>query len=156
MNKQLLTAAAIAAVLSLNACATIMHGGKQNVGINSTPSGATVFIDGQNMGVTPANLNLSRKDTHIVRIDLAGYQPYEMTMSRGVSGWVWGNLVFGGLIGLVVDASTGALYKLSPEQVDGQLVTRQAMLNGRTAIQVEIALSADPSWEKIGQLEAAH
>lgn len=155
MKKQLATAAALAAVLSLNACATIMQGSKQNVGFASTPSGATIFVDGQNMGVTPASLSLARKQEHTVRIDLAGYQPYEMVLNRGVSGWVWGNLVFGGLIGLVVDVTTGAMYKLTPEQVEGQLMTRQATLNGQTVIQVELALSADPSWEKVGQLEAA-
>ena len=155
MKKQMVTVAALAAAISLNACATIMNGKQQDVAFTSTPGGATVFVDGQNMGVTPANLSLSRKDAHTVRLDLAGYQPYEMTLERGVSGWVWGNLLFGGLIGLVVDVSTGSMYKLTPEQVDGTLVTRQALLNGQTIIQVELALSADPSWEKIGQLEAA-
>jgi hypothetical protein len=43
-----------------------------------------------------------------------------MQLHRGTSGWVWGNIVFGGLIGLVVDASTGAMYKLTPEQVHAQ------------------------------------
>jgi hypothetical protein len=156
MKKQMVTVAALAAAISLNACATIMNGKQQDVAFTSTPGGATVFIDGQNMGVTPASLSLARKDSHTVRLDLAGYQPYEMTLERGVSGWVWGNLLFGGLIGLVVDVTTGAMYKLSPEQVNGTLVTRQASLNGKTVIQVELALSADPSWEKVGQLEAAH
>jgi hypothetical protein len=34
---------------------------------------------------------------------------------------VWGNIVFGGIIGLAVDAITGGLYKLAPEQVSAQL-----------------------------------
>lgn len=155
MKKQMLTAAALAAVLSLNACATIMNGKQQDVAFTSTPGGATVFVDGQNMGVTPTSLSLARKDSHVVRLDLAGYQPYEMTLERGVSGWVWGNLLFGGLIGLVVDVTTGSMYKLKPEQVNGTLVSRQALLSGQTVIQVELVVSADPSWEKVGQLETA-
>lgn len=66
---------------------------------------------------------LSRSDNHIVRIQMDGYQPFDATITRSVSGWVWGNLVFGGLIGLAVDATSGGLYKLTPEQVSAQMFT---------------------------------
>jgi hypothetical protein len=69
---------------------------------------------------------LTRKDNHIVRIELAGYKPYETTLTRKVSGWVWGNIVFGGLVGLAVDAIDGALYNLTPEQVSAALLAGTA------------------------------
>jgi hypothetical protein len=145
----------IVALASLSACATIMHGSKQNIAVNSNPSGATIFVDNQQMGVTPATLNLSRKQSHVVRLTLDGYQPYEMTMARGTSGWVWGNIVFGGLIGLVVDASSGAIYKLSPDVITAQMAgARTAQVNGRTIMVVDVTMHADPSWQKIGQMTA--
>ncbi|HEX2778124.1 MAG TPA: hypothetical protein VHM30_01420, partial [Gemmatimonadaceae bacterium] len=97
---------------------------------------------------------LKRKDEHLVRLELAGYHPYDVPLKRGVNGWVWGNIVFGGLPGLAVDAITGALYKLKPGDVNGTL-TRQTASRGGDAIQVVVVMQPDASWEKIGQLTPA-
>ncbi|HEX5872072.1 MAG TPA: PEGA domain-containing protein [Longimicrobium sp.] len=137
---------------SLSGCATIMHGSNQPVGISSSPTGAQVFVDNQPMGITPVTATLSRKDHHTVRVEMAGYAPYEMKLTRGVSGWVWGNLVFGGIPGLAIDAITGGLYKLTPTEVNATLARPTATLNGQ-ALMIAVVLSADPSWEKVGQME---
>jgi hypothetical protein len=81
-----------------------MQGTKQQIGISSNPSGANVIIDGKNFGNTPLTAELSRKDNHIVKIELDGFLPYETTLTKKVSGWVAGNIIFGGLIGLAIDA----------------------------------------------------
>ncbi|HEU4584281.1 MAG TPA: PEGA domain-containing protein, partial [Gemmatimonadaceae bacterium] len=82
------------AVTMLCGCATIIHGGGQDIGFSSTPSAAKVTIDNNPVGQTPVVTHISRKDNHIVRMELDGYQPFEATLTRGTSGWVWGNLVF--------------------------------------------------------------
>lgn len=145
---------AIAAVclLPAAACATIMQGSKQGVSVSSTPTGASISADGQPMGTTPAVLRLARRDSHVVRLDLEGYQPFEMKLEKKTSGWVWGNIVFGGVIGVVVDGTTGAMFKLSPGTIDASMQTRTAVVDGKRAIQVAVVMSPDPSWEKIGQL----
>src|SRR6266566_2573403 len=94
----------VATAVALCSCASIIHGAHQDVGVSSNPTGAQVSVDGQIKGTTPVVANLTRKDNHIVRSELAGYKPYETTVTRKVRGWVWGNIVFGGLIGLAVDA----------------------------------------------------
>jgi uncharacterized protein YceK len=137
---------------SLSGCATIMHGGSQPVGISSNPTGAQVFVDNQVMGVTPVTATLSRKDHHTVRVEMPGYAPYEMKLTRGMSGWVWGNLIFGGIPGRAIDAITGGLYKLTPDEVNASL-TRPTALRGGDALMIAVVLSPDPSWEKIGQME---
>ena len=44
-------------------------------------------------------------------------------MGSKVEGWYWGNILFGGLIGMIiVDPATGAMYKLDTEAVDVSLV----------------------------------
>jgi hypothetical protein len=96
---------------------------------------------------------MSRKDHHIVRMELDGYQPFEATITRGVSGWVWGNILFGGLIGLAVDAISGGLYKLSPEQVAASMAKQGANLGaGQDAGYVIVVMRSDSTWKKIGQL----
>ncbi len=135
-------------------CATIMQGTSQNVGIGSTPTGATVLLDQQPQGKTPVVAHLSRKDNHVMRVELDGYQPFETTFSRHVSGWVWGNIVFGGVIGLAVDAITGGLYKLTPEQVQAELRKEGASVKlGKDSILLTVTLHREADWEKIGQLQ---
>ncbi len=143
----------IASAVFMAGCASIMHGTSQDVGISSTPTGATITVDGQIKGTTPAAVKLSRKDTHTVKIELPGYLPFESMITRHVSGWVWGNIIFGGLIGLAVDAMTGGLYKLSPEQLQATLAKENAgILYNKDAIYVSVVLQADPSWKQIGNL----
>lgn len=149
---KLRTVVIAASLLSAAACGTIVHGSNQSIGVNSTPAGANITVDGQSMGTTPATLTLARKNAHTLRLDLAGYAPYEMQLERKMSGWVWGNILFGGVVGVIVDASTGAMYRLSPDAVEAGLQTRTAVIDGQRTIQVAIVLSPDPSWEKIGQL----
>jgi len=150
---------AAAATVAIAGCATIMHGTSQDIGFQSTPTNARVTVDGMPHGNTPVVAKLSRKDNHIVKMELDGYQPFEATITRGTSGWVWGNIVFGGLIGLAVDAMSGGLYKLTPEQVAGQFTTagrsgdagQSAM--GKDGIAVRVVLRPDPAWQRIGTLQ---
>ena len=89
-----------------------------------------------------------------MRMELEGYAPYEATMTRGVSGWVWGNIVFGGLVGLAVDAVSGGLYKISPEQVAGQMAKQGASVQStKDGLYVTVVMSPDPTWQRIGTLE---
>ncbi len=86
---------------------------------------------------------------------LEGYQPYEITLTKKSNGWVWGNIIFGGLIGLVVDASTGAMYKLTPEQVEANLKsndTASIITEGNT-LYVAVTLKPVASWKKIGNMK---
>ena len=129
-----------------------MHGTSQDIGFQSSPSSAKLTVDGILKGQTPAVVPLARKRTHIVRLELDGYQPYEATITKSASGWVWGNIVIGGIIGLVDDAATGGLYTLSPEQVAGQLGKSSANAVTREGLYVRVVMAADPSWEKVGQM----
>lgn len=145
----------IVVAAAVYACATIMHGSSQEVGIGSTPTGAKVSVDGREYGKTPTVAKLSRKDHHTVRIEMEGYEPYEMTLVRKTSGWVWGNIVFGGLIGLAVDAISGGLYKIEPAQVQATLAGRSGELDlDDDALYFAVVLRPDPEWQRIGKLLA--
>jgi hypothetical protein len=134
------------------ACATIMHGTNQDVGLSSSPTNARVTVNNKPVGSTPVVAKLSRKDNHIVRFELEGYQPFEATLTRRTSGWVWGNIVFGGLIGLAVDAMSGGLYKLTPEQIAGAMLSATAALTP-DGLYIAVVLQAEPEWQKIGELD---
>lgn len=134
-------------------CASIMHGTTQDIGISSSPTNARVSVDNTPLGNTPVVAKLSRGDNHMVRIELDGYAPFEATLTKKVSGWVWGNIVFGGLIGLAVDAISGGLYNLTPEQIAGQMAKQGASLEQNAeGIYVVLVRQVDPSWQRIGTL----
>lgn len=139
--------------LPLTACGTIMHGSSQDIGISSSPTNAQVTVDSVTKGQTPYVAKLARKRNHIISLNVPGYAPADLTVTRGTSGWVWGNLVFGGLIGLGVDAYTGGLYKLTPDQLVGTLAKQGASVAPtKDGFYVVLVKAAEPSWTKVGQL----
>jgi hypothetical protein len=74
-------------------------------------------------GVTPVVIELKRKEKNlIVRVEKSGYEPVEIPLVRKADGWIFGNIVFGGLIGLAIDFGTGAAYKLTPEEINATLL----------------------------------
>lgn len=154
--KQILTVIATAAFVALGGCATIMHGSTESVGLSSNPANATVWVDGQQEGQTPITLNLKRGESHKVTMKLAGYQPYSATFTKSVSGWVWGNLLFGGVIGLAVDAISGGLYKLTPQQVSAEM-QKKGVAYHRTDnnVFVAVVLKPEAGWQQIGNLTPA-
>src|SRR3954469_19670041 len=119
----------IAMAIGTTGCASIMHGTTQDVAISSSPSGAQVVIDNQPAGSTPIIAHLKRNENHILKLDVPGYLPYETGFTKSVSGWVWGNVLFGGLIGLAVDAISGGLYYLTPEQLAAEMRNESAKVS---------------------------
>ena len=103
-------------------CATIIHGTRQNIAVSSVPSGAKVIVKGVYMGTTPAVIKLKRNESNItLRFEKEGYEPVEVALNRSVDGWIAGNIIFGGLIGLAIDFISGGAYKLSPSEVNAVL-----------------------------------
>ena len=150
-----LVSAAIALFL-ITGCATIIHGTRQSVAISSNPSKAVVTIDGQERGSTPLTVDLKRNDTHSVKIELDGYLPYELNLNKKVDGWIAGNIIFGGLIGLAVDAITGGMYKLSPDEIMAELKSSSntAHVSKKDNIVVFVTMTPNPEWDMIGCLQA--
>lgn len=128
-NKQWLVAGTLAAAVASSGCATIVHGGGgQEVAFTSSPPGAAVTIDNRVIGTTPTTARLRRKTNHYVTLDLPGYASQSTTLDSGLSGWVFGNILLGGVIGLIVDASTGGMYTLSPNGVHADFVPPAAAI----------------------------
>ncbi len=114
-------------IILLSGCASIIHGTRQEVTINSTPPEGDVVVKKEGgvevfQGRTPATCTLERKYTYDVTINLAGYQEAKVHISKDMDPIYLGNVICGGIIGLVVDAVNGAMYKLVPEIIQVTLV----------------------------------
>ena len=119
---------ALAATLLLQSCATAISGRTQTIRVRSDPSEARVTAQpGGQQATTPATLTLPRLESgYRLRFEKPGYAPIDIRLSTSTNGWVWGNIVIGGLIGLAVDYNTGAAYTLSPDEVEARLTPAQA------------------------------
>jgi hypothetical protein len=140
-------------VLSLFAsgCASVVHGKTQSIQFSSSPPGATVTANGQR-GTTPCEIEVPRRspdqDYAVATLDerkppvflfeLPGYDPIDVRLTYGTSGWAtWGNALGGGLIlGLpagAYDASTGAALSIdhhgdTVDRIDVDFVTKRVTI----------------------------
>lgn len=115
-------AAGLAATLLFSGCASIVSGRHAEVAVHSNPANAHVVVrDKRGHEVasthTPGKVVLRRKDKFIfparytATISAPGYQTAQVPIRSTLNPWVVGNLVFGGIPGLVVDNATGAAWK---------------------------------------------
>lgn len=102
-------------------CATITTGTTDVVRISSVPDGATVELDGRTYQ-TPVSLTLSRDRSYDVVIRKDGYLPAHRVIARVGNAASTGNLLIGGLAGIVADQSTGAAFRLFPTDLTVELV----------------------------------
>ncbi|PID47977.1 MAG: hypothetical protein CR967_02365 [Proteobacteria bacterium] len=116
-------------VLFLSGCATIMNNKPEHFSITSKPSSAQVIVRDIKMDKivlknnTPFDINLEKKagyfqgKEYLVKVNKQGYKDMEFQIKPTLSGWYIGNILFGGLIGiLIVDPLTGGMWNLIPEK----------------------------------------
>ncbi len=133
--------------VALAGCATIVSDDDYAVSMNSDPEGASFVVTNRaglevQAGVTPQVVQLAagagyfKGESYTVTVVKEGYEEQTFTIRSSMDGWYWGNLLIGGLIGmLIVDPITGAMYKL-PDRVDISLnsaVTQEGD-NGKSGI----------------------
>jgi hypothetical protein len=115
MPSDLLRLVALPALASLG-CATIINGSTQDVEITSSPAGASVLILPENTkAVTPTEVELDREKVHTLLFQLEGCRDATAYLDRDLDHTMLGNVIFGGLIGIIVDHNSGAIYQLVPD-----------------------------------------
>ena len=149
----------------MSSCASIVHGPTQTVDFKSQPTGAVIKIDGKEYGTAPQSVELKRRGRlkgentekleYNVEVVMDGYYPYEMKIKRSMDGWFLGNLLFGGLLGIIIDAANGSMYQLTPDQMVAQMKEKPLVFNNHKDDKIFIAVTLTPNenWEKIGQLK---
>jgi hypothetical protein len=106
-----------ALTLLSTSCATVVSGTSQDISINTEPVGADIKVNGMHYGKTPSIVNIKRKGSHSISLSKEGYHTIGRPLSKSLNWWVTGNILIGGLIGLVVDFASGGAYKLYPENI---------------------------------------
>lgn len=119
---------AIAALLALTGCSTVMTDRIYDVSISSTPPGAEYVITDQwgstvSRGTTPAVERLDAAtgyfDGQTYTVDYGGGQA-RVTVDSYVTGWYWLGLVLSAVSGLIVDPLSGDMFAL-PDRAHANL-----------------------------------
>lgn len=136
----------------LTGCATLVTGSSTDVSVQSTPSEAEIKINGQDYGETPTTLSLDSDRSHMVELSLDGYEEETIQLQKSTSGWLAGNILLGGIPGLIIDAATGGMYVLEPTQVNASLDDPTAEASTDVSIRVEMKVDTSDKI-KIGELD---
>ena len=115
---------ATAIVMPCLGCASATRGTTESISIASTPPGATADVSGLDNPtacVTPCVVQIKRNADVIVSINKEGYEPQVVPLTKEVAGagaaGFAGNVLVGGLVGMGVDAATGAALDHKPNPV---------------------------------------
>lgn len=131
--KFFLTTACLAATLTMTGCASIFSGSTQTLTFKSVPDTANITITNKlgekiHTSSTPATVTLKRGNGYFkpagyeITFSKEGFQTKTVQVKATVNGWYIANIIFGGLIGfLIVDPATGAMYTLSPSDINSVL-----------------------------------
>lgn len=116
----------VVVIAFIGSCATLFKGSSSKVDFSSDPGGAQVYVNGNPIGTTPINLKLESKRTYNIEFRKEGYDSRNYTITNHVgAGWIILDVLFTGLIGIVVDAATGAWYELDQDAVNAILEKQQ-------------------------------
>ena len=115
-------AVVVGLALSLGACASIVRGTDEQVSFQSEPPGAEVRLStGLGCPETPCQFVVPRKDSFTATFSRPGYHPEQIHVGTRVSGGggaaLAGNVLAGGIIGVVVDASNGSITIRTPSSL---------------------------------------
>lgn len=105
----------------LAGCATVTRGTTNQVQITSEPTGAEVRTSLNHTCTTPCTLTVERKSEFSVVYNLAGYKEQVVEVKTALAGagaaGFAGNVIVGGVVGMGVDAVTGATLEHIPNPV---------------------------------------
>ena len=153
--KLFLTIACLAAALTMTGCASIFSGSTQTLTFKSVPDTANITITNKlgekiHTGSTPATVTLKRGNGYFkpagyqVTFSKEGFQTKTVQVKATVNGWYIANIIFGGLIGfLIVDPATGAMYTLSPSDINTLLDATQLVTTKKEQQSLTVMLVQD-------------
>ena len=99
-------------------CAGVIHGTKQAVSFDSTPTGAEVFIDGNSMGFTPLAVKLKKNKYDSIMIKKAGYKTVTRELEKELDSIAFLNIIWDSS---TTDLITGAAYEYEPNKYNFNL-----------------------------------
>ncbi len=110
-------------------CGTLFAPGPDAVPVSSSPSGASVFLDGRHSGTTPTVVAVPRDSEGVFTLELEGYETARVDRDKVANGIAFLNLL-GGYVTIpvffAIDILTGNIGKYSTAPLHVDLVPKEA------------------------------
>ncbi|RXK83905.1 hypothetical protein [Filimonas effusa] len=117
----------IAIISFFSSCATIIKGSRQSIPVSYKQDNVNVYINGTKQTGALPELYLKRsgeplkdssgKKGYVLLFHKPGYQDSIINLGYKHNGWIWPNLLFGGIIGIAIDIATKANRTLTPKEL---------------------------------------
>lgn len=132
LSAALPTIVCLTACAMCSGCASIISGRHADVAFDTYPTNAHVTVHDNNGRAvaslnTPGVVSLKRNRRYFLparytaTIEAPGYAPTTVPIRSTVNPWIIGNIVIGGIPGLVVDNATGAAWQPRHSEIHRQL-----------------------------------
>jgi len=109
---------AIIMMLALNGCGTVFGGLSQDVKLSSDPSNAQVIDTRTGLKyTTPAIVSLQKGSSHSLEFTKKGYKKETVPLRREARFLWWFLDAFSLGLGNLIDAATGGLFDIKPNQI---------------------------------------
>lgn len=156
MSNKASSAVFVAVLAFAYGCATIRDGKTASVLLQSTPTNAVASVydsDGVKVAetTTPGRVELKRRGKwlrparYTASFQKSGYQTENFPIESTVNPWIVGNVALGGVVGLGVDAATGAMWRPKHSTIEQPLVAEVYADASDTAVQPATHTSPAPA-----------
>ncbi len=103
--------------LVLPGCATMMSDNHHGYPVFSTPQGALVTVNGLPHGHTPVIITTDPDRDLLITIERPSCPVFQTVVASTTNPWTFGNILIGGIVGLIIDSATGAMYQYEPRSL---------------------------------------
>lgn len=121
---------------TLSGCATMFCGTSEEVKIESFPPGASVFVNGENVGKTPLEVEMNRDSHPLVVLKKDGYADTRVQIKQEWNRTTMLNLLFFPgipvgfpITGWIIDARSGATSEYTEDHVVVPVLTKDSLQN---------------------------
>ena len=131
--------------LGVSGCASMFTGVKQHVPISSNPPGATITINGEVKGKTPASVDLTRIHFHSIKLELNGYEPYSIETTKGLNWVIFWDFFSPFWVGFIVDGVDGAYAEIQPGDIMASLQRSNGTASSPTGVAADAKSLPSPT-----------
>ncbi len=108
----------VLSLVLLSACATILNSRKSaSIDIDCNVKASTVRVDGAIVGTTPTRVHVDAVDESVISVEADGYAAESKQIERYLSGWFWGNILLGGVPGMLIDWIGGGMWSVDEGEI---------------------------------------
>lgn len=100
-------------LLSTSSCGTLLLQNEKDITLTTSPDAAEVWIQGVRMGITPMQIKLDNRSSHLITFRKEGHSDVSCQLNATVHGGIVVLGVITGLVPVIIDAATGG-YKRIP------------------------------------------